>query len=59
MKEIIMNKVWIVEEIRDDYSTQVMGVHSGLASARKEVLKCEALEDNKCNYLITGMTVQR
>jgi len=54
-----MNKVWIVEEIRDDYSTQVMGVHSGLASARKEVLKCEALEDNKCNYLITGMTVQR
>ena len=53
-----MDKVWIVEEIREDMTTEIMGVHSALASARKEVLEWEAVEDNKCIYTVTVMRVR-
>ena len=53
-----MDKVWIVEEIREDMTTAIMGAHATLASARNEVLEWEAVEGNKCLYTITVMRVQ-
>tara|TARA_B110000858_G_scaffold128036_1_gene145616 strand:- start:35 stop:277 length:243 start_codon:yes stop_codon:yes gene_type:complete len=57
-KENVMDKVWIVEEIREDMTTAIMGAHATLASARNEVLEWEAVEGNKCLYTITVMRVQ-
>ena len=57
-KENVMDKVWIVEEIREDMTTEIMGVHATLASAREDVLGWEAVEDNKCLYTVTVMRVR-
>lgn len=53
-----MNKVWILEEIREDMTTGIMGAHATLASAREDMIGWESVEDNKCLYTITVMRVQ-
>ena len=53
-----MDKVWIVEEIREDMTTAIMGAHATLASAREDVIGWEAVEDNKCLYTVTVMRVR-
>ena len=56
-----MDKVWIVEEIRKDMTTAIMGVHSALASAQQEVREWEEIvkkDDSGELYTITVMRVR-
>ena len=57
-----MDKVWIVEEIRKDKTTAIMGVHATLESAHQEVLEWEEVVRNDKSgelYTITVMRVRK
>jgi hypothetical protein len=57
-----MNKVWIVEELRNygysNQSSSILSVNSTLSSAREAVADYEAVKDNNCLYTVTVMRVQ-
>ena len=54
-----MDKVWIVEEIRKDMTTAIMGVHSTLASAREDVREWEKIVKNDGSGELYTITVMR
>ena len=57
-----MDKVWVVEELRKDKTSAIMGVHTTLESAHEEVREWEAIEkhDNSGElYTITVMRVRK
>jgi hypothetical protein len=54
-----MDKVWIVEEIRKDMTTAIMGVHSTLASAQEEVREWEEIVKNDGSGELYTITVMR
>ena len=54
-----MNKVWIVEEVRNDKTSVILDVHSSLKSAQisiEEWKKCD--DSSRAFHTVTGMRVQ-
>ena len=54
-----MNKVWIVEETRNDGTSAILDVHKSLESAKASVLDWEKYDDDSVQfYTVTVMRVQ-
>ena len=54
-----MNKVWIVEEIREDMTSVIMGAHATLTSAREDVREWEEIVKNDGSGELYTITVMR
>ena len=54
-----MNKVWIVEETRNDGTSAILDVHKSLESAKASVLDWEKYDDDSVQfYTVTVMKLQ-
>ena len=54
-----MDKVWIVEELRKDMTSVIMGAHATLASAREDVREWEEIVKNDGSGELYTITVMR